>query len=232
MKSERLVIVAPNWLGDAVMALPAVADVRRHFADAHLAVAARGSVAPLFAMVEGIDVVMTLPGRGGVGAVATWKADAAALASESFDAAVLFPNSFATALVARRAGIPGRWGFSTDWRGSMLTRAIPEPRGPLHQAAYYQALTTALGIAAGPLHARVKVGGGDSSGSPAFRARTLLREIGLDIDEPFVVFAPGRRIRTREAMAARALRRACRPDHPRAWLERRARGVGRRPRDL
>jgi heptosyltransferase-2 len=180
---ERIVIVAPNWLGDAVMALPAIADLRRHFADAHLAVAARGPVAPLFMMVEGIDAIVTLPGRGGVGALSTWKNDAATLASGSFDTAVLLPNSFATALVARRAGIPERWGFATDWRSRMLTKALRKPRGPLHQAAYYQALTTAIGVAPGPLHAKVR--------PDAARARDLLREIGLDPDEPFVVFAPG-----------------------------------------
>jgi ADP-heptose:LPS heptosyltransferase len=46
--SERLVVLAPNWLGDAVMALPAFADVRRHFRSAHIAVAARPPVAPMF----------------------------------------------------------------------------------------------------------------------------------------------------------------------------------------
>ncbi|HWI19084.1 MAG TPA: hypothetical protein VNT81_15125, partial [Vicinamibacterales bacterium] len=60
--STRLVLLAPNWLGDAVMALPAVADVRRHFPDAHMAVAARRSVAPMFNMVQGVDSVVTLPG--------------------------------------------------------------------------------------------------------------------------------------------------------------------------
>ena len=54
MKGERIVVVAPNWLGDAVMALPAIADIRRHYADAHLAVAARPPVAPLFTMVKGM----------------------------------------------------------------------------------------------------------------------------------------------------------------------------------
>jgi len=183
---DRLVMVAPNWLGDAVMALPAIADVRRHYPDAHLTIAARAAVAPLFMMVEGVDAVETLPGRGGLAAVTSWTADATALASGSFDLALLLPNSFATALIARRAGIPERWGFATDWRGRLLTRAIEKPRHPrhaLHQAAYYQALTAALGIKSGPLHATVRT-------NPT-RTRDLLHEIGLDPDEPFVVFAPG-----------------------------------------
>ena len=64
--TQRLVVLAPNWLGDAVMALPAFADIRRHFAAAHVAVAARPAVAPMFTMVDGVDDVMTLPGGGGL----------------------------------------------------------------------------------------------------------------------------------------------------------------------
>ena len=183
MSLDRLVVVSPNWLGDAVMALPAIADARRHYPEAHLAVAARQSVAPLFTMVAGVDEVITLPGRGGVRALASWRRDAAVLANGQFDAALLLPNSFATGLVATRSGIAERWGFATDWRARYLTRAVPKPNGALHQGAYYQALTTALGMAPGPLHARVWPN--------QDRARDVLREIGLDLDEPFAVFAPG-----------------------------------------
>jgi len=178
-----MVVLSPNWLGDAVMALPALADVRRHYPSAHLVVAARGSVAPLFTMVAGVDEVLTLPGRGGLRAVTSWQQDAATLSAGRFDAALLFPNSFVTALTASKAGIAERWGFGTDWRGRLLTRAVSKPPASLHQGAYYQALTTALGMAPGPLHARVRPN--------VDRARDLLREIGLDVDEPFVVFAPG-----------------------------------------
>lgn len=183
MAADRLVVVAPNWLGDAVMALPALADVRRHYRSTHLAVAARRSVAPLFTMVAGVDEVVTLPGRGGLRALTSWQLDAATLAGGRFDAALMFPNSFATALTASRSGIAERWGYATDWRGRFLTRAVPKPRKPLHQGAYYQALTTALGMSPGPLHARVQPN--------IDRARQLLRDIGLDLDEPFAVFAPG-----------------------------------------
>lgn len=181
--TQRLVVVAPNWLGDAVMALPAVADVRRHFDAAHLTVAARPSVAPMFSMVEGVDAVITLPGGGGLRALTGWTRDVNALSGGHFDIAILLPNSFATALIASKAGIPERWGFATDRRARLLTRAVARPAGERHQHAYYQALTAALGIVSGPPFARVHPDQG--------KARQLLRDIGLDIDEPFVVFAPG-----------------------------------------
>ena len=183
MAPERIVVIAPNWLGDAVMALPAIADIRHHYADAHLAIAARPPVAPLFTMVKGVDQLIGLPGR--------WRSHAPELAAGAFDVAVLLPNSFATALIAKNAGIPERCGFATDFRGWLLTRALPkgaaeksaDKRGTSHQSEYYQALTTALGIPAGPAFAKVW--------PDADHARQILREVGLDLDEPLVVFAPG-----------------------------------------
>jgi lipopolysaccharide heptosyltransferase II len=175
----RVVVLAPNWLGDAVMALPAVRAVRQHFDGARLAVAARGSVAPLFTMVEGIDEVIALPGRGGVGAVRSWRADAAALAEGRFDLAILLPNAFAAALIAWQAGVKERWGVAADGRRRLLTRAVPRPSGQLHQAAYYGELVRALGIPASPLHAAVRVPDLDESVSA---------RLGHG---PYVVFAPG-----------------------------------------
>jgi heptosyltransferase-2 len=183
IRADRLVVIAPNWLGDAVMALPAIADIRRHFADGQLTIAARPAVAPLFSMVQGINQLVTLPGGGGLRAVFGWQDDARALKDGRFEIAILLPNSFATALIAKNAAIQERWGYATDWRGRMLTRAIEKPSGTTHQAAYYQALTTALGITAGPPFAEVR--------PVAERVRKLALDLGLDTDEPFVVFAPG-----------------------------------------
>lgn len=175
----NLVVLAPNWLGDAVMALPAIADVRRHFAGARLQVAARPAVAALFQMVEGVDGVVTLPGRGGLGMLRTWRDDVAALAAGGFDTALLLPNSFAAAWLASRAGIAERWGLATDLRTRLLTRAIPRPRGTGHQAAYYQALVAALGVPSGPRHARIRVPVTPATATPpALPAR-------------YVVLAPG-----------------------------------------
>ena len=61
---RRLLVLAPNWLGDAVMALPAIADLRRAFPAAHLAVAARASVAAVFDLVPGVNEVITLEWTG------------------------------------------------------------------------------------------------------------------------------------------------------------------------
>ena len=126
---RRLLIRAPNWLGDAVMALPAMEAVRRAFGDAHVAVAAIPSIAPLFAeeTSAGPDSVLTLPDPA---------AEVQALRAGRFDAILLLPNSFRSAWLARRASIPERWGYAAGLRRWLLTRPISRPRGRQHQSAY------------------------------------------------------------------------------------------------
>ena len=127
--------------------------------------------------------MITLPGGGGLRAWTGWPEDVRALEAGSFDTAILFPNSYGSARIASKANIRERWGYASDMRGGLLTRAIPKPHGDLHQRAYYQALTKALGIPEGPPYASIRPDGA--------HARQLLRDVGLDLDEPFVVFAPG-----------------------------------------
>jgi heptosyltransferase-2 len=173
---NRAIIFAPNWLGDAVMALPAIADVRRGSPRATIAIAARQSVAPLFAMVPGINEVITLvdPVETGVGS------------DQAFETAILLPNSFRAAVIARRAGIPNRWGYRTGWRGLLLTRAVDRAPAGIHQVEYYQHLVQALGFPNGPSEPRLDV-------SPDVRAaaRRMLGQAGWDGRAPLVVLAPG-----------------------------------------
>jgi len=145
----KVLVFSPNWLGDAVMALPAVADIRRHRATSGLVVAARSSVAGLWTMTAGVDDVVVIPRARGA---ARWRAlgeNAEALRRTGSDTAVLLPNSLQTALMARQAGIPERWGYRRGFRRWLLTRAIPRPGGLVHQADYYRRLVAALGVANG-----------------------------------------------------------------------------------
>lgn len=174
--SRRFVVVAPNWLGDAVMALPSVADVRRAEPDAVIDVAARPSIAPLFALVPGVARPVVLAGR---------KASVETLKAGTYDAALLLPNSFHSAWMAWSAGIPERWGYRNECRGALLTRAVTAPPR-VHQAEYYQRLTTALGFVPGPLEPRLHA-------PEALRAqgRDLLVAHGWDGKATLVAMAPG-----------------------------------------
>ena len=77
----------------------------------------------------------------------TLAGNADALRRARANRAVLLPNSLQAAVTARRAGIPVRWGYRGNLRGWLLTRAVPRPRGLVHQADYYQRLVAALLVA-------------------------------------------------------------------------------------
>jgi heptosyltransferase-2 len=165
---DRIVILAPNWLGDAVMALPAIADLRRAAPRAVIAVAAKASIAPLFQIVAEVNDVISVDRL-----------------DSSFDTALLLPNSFRSALIVKKAGIRERWGYRTQWRSALLTRAIAPPSGR-HQAEYYQQLVHALGFPNGPVEPRLSV-------PPAAREEgaRIARGAGWNGRAPLVALAPG-----------------------------------------
>ena len=183
---ERLLVVSPNWLGDAIMALPAVNDLRRRFARARLIVAARKGIASLFTMSPDVDEVVTMEWQGRLFNRRSRRADVAALRASGADAAVLMPNSFASAWLVRRAGIRQRWGYRADLRHWLLSRAVSRPAIRVHQAEYYRRLVNALDVENGPLEAGIVV-----PPHAVERARAILRASGWDESRPFVVMAPG-----------------------------------------
>jgi heptosyltransferase-2 len=182
---KRLVILAPNWLGDAVMALPAIADVRRGSPEVSITIAARPAIAALFHLVPGVNDIIVLARSAPIGDVANWRTLGAELADRQFDTALLLPNSIHSALVALRAGIPERWGYRAGWRGGLLTRSVPRTWG-VHQIEYYQQLVHALGFPNGPIEPRLAVPAGAREA-----AVQLLTSAGWNGKVPLVALAPG-----------------------------------------
>jgi len=179
----RIIVVAPNWLGDAVLALPAIAAVRRAHPAAHIAVAARRSVADLFRLASVVDAVVTLQSDGRWWRRAAFRSDVARL--RDFDLALLLPNSFHSAWMAKAAGIAERWGYASDARARLLTRAVPRSAGG-HQSDYYRRLVESLGIP--PSGAIPEI---DLTDAARAEARTSLANEGHPPGAPLVVLAPG-----------------------------------------
>lgn len=180
----RIVLRAPNWLGDAVMALPAMAAFRRAFTGDDLTIAGPASVLAIFDEDHDVAPARTLAIDTGTGRKA-----AASLAAGNFDRIVLFTNSFGSAWAARRAGIAERWGYGGRGRGLLLTRAAKAPgkaeRG--HHIDFYRTLARRFDV----------VDGLDASpwlaATPPTRAQGVdaLTRAGVDLSRPLAVFAPG-----------------------------------------
>jgi len=183
---KRVLVLSPNWLGDAVMALPAIADVRRRFPEGRLSVAARRSVADLFTMVPGVDQVVALEWKGKLQQRRALQQDVAALRALEAEAAILLPNAFSGAWLVKRAGIGERWGYAADFRRPLLSRAVSRPRHSMHQGEYYQHLVRQLGMDSGPLEPALLV-----PDDVVVGARMLLNSRSWDRSRPLVAIAPG-----------------------------------------
>jgi len=140
---DGLVILVrlPNWLGDTVMALPALHGLRA--ARPGACVVAVGRWAPLLAGQVVADALVPYPRD-----LAARRRLAASLRAMRPDAAVLLANSFESALAARLWGARMRLGYDTDARRALLTHAVPLPSPRLHQIDEYRALLEAAAVAA------------------------------------------------------------------------------------
>lgn len=135
----RLLIRSSNWLGDAVMNIPAVLACRTARPDLHISILAPSKLAPLWRRVPGVDAVLEIaPGESPF--------RLARRVREKFDAAILFPNSLRSALEARALGVPriaGYRGHHRRWLIGQMPRFGPEACG--HHAKGYLALARYCG---------------------------------------------------------------------------------------
>jgi heptosyltransferase-2 len=140
MQGLKILVRATNWVGDAVMSLPALQALREVYPDARISVLARPWVADLYARERFADEVIPYESPRGFKDLAGKLRLVRALTARKFDMAILLQNAFEAAAIVRLAGIPRRIGYNRDGRGWLLTDAIPVPaKGeiPRHERFYY-----------------------------------------------------------------------------------------------
>ncbi len=145
---DAILIRGVNWIGDAVMTLPAIRAIRRAYPGAHISILTKSSVAPVYEHLPGIDEVFLLHDHH-KGVFGRFKL-AMELRKKKFTKAILLQNAFGAALTAFLAGIPERIGYDRDGRGFLLTKAIlfsKEDR-EMHHIKYYLHLLNQAGIPA------------------------------------------------------------------------------------
>lgn len=137
----KIAIRATNWIGDAVMSLPALRAIRARFPAAEIIAIAKPWVAALYEGEQSIDRLIQID-------ASRWKT-AKALRRERFDLAILFPNSFDSAFTIFLSGARKRIGYAHDGRSLLLTDAIQAPRNgelPPHERFYYLELLRRAGL--------------------------------------------------------------------------------------
>ncbi len=127
----KLLIRSTNWVGDAIMALPALRAVRTRFPEAEITILAKPYVAFIYKNQRVCDNMMFVD----------YKRDLVSeIREQKFDKALLLQNAFEAAWFAWRAGIPERIGYARDGRSLLLTKAVPVPKPgeiPAHEQYYY-----------------------------------------------------------------------------------------------
>lgn len=146
---ERLLIIAPNWVGDAVLATPALRAMRAGLTGTHIMVLARPAIAEVLSGTPFFDELLVYPTAPNGKRRGSW-AIAADLRRTRFDAAVLMPNSFRSAWLTWLARIPRRIGYARDGRSVLLTdrlRPIKQGRRFAVESMlpYYARLAEAVG---------------------------------------------------------------------------------------
>lgn len=204
----RILIVLPSWVGDTVMATPALRILRELAPKALLAGLARPGIDQLLAGLSVLDEIHV----GHRTDLASAARMAARLRARRFDAAVIFPNSFSSALIAALTRAPVRIGYARDCRAPLLTHRLTAPRrrdlapfntsthrsgawAPVPAREYYHALVARLletmripAPPPGPLELA-------TTPSEERAASELLLRAGLDPeterDAPLVLLNPG-----------------------------------------
>lgn len=198
MTLTKVMIRVPNWVGDAVMAVPALRELRRIFADARITFVARPWVAGLF---EGEGLADTLipvhEAQGVVHTARNFIHAARQLRRERFDLAVLLQNAFGAALLARAAGARTIAGYPTDSRRALLHFVVPfeQNHKSAHQVRYYlniaseleRKLTGSTRVEMKALRPQLHVGRDQREG-----ARLILEEAGIRTGAaPILTLCPG-----------------------------------------
>jgi lipopolysaccharide heptosyltransferase II len=143
----RLLIRATNWIGDAIMALPAIRAIHAR-AETNISLLARPAVLDLYREQNIADELIVYDSRAQHAGFSGRERLAAELRARKFDCALLLQNAFDAAWLAWRAGIPERIGYARDGRSLLLTKAIEVPKQgeiPAHEKFYYLELLRRAG---------------------------------------------------------------------------------------
>jgi len=182
-KLEKILIRGPNWVGDAVLAIPAMKAVRALFPDAEITLLVRPFVAGLYAAAPFIDKLWS---EAKPSSLADWIRITCDIRNRQFDMALLLPNSFESALMMLLAGVPQRVGYATEGRQWMLTNGVTAGSKSVHQMQYYLALVKVISATVESPSIEI-----EATAHERNTARRLLAREGIPIEAPFLVLSPG-----------------------------------------
>jgi heptosyltransferase-2 len=186
--AKNILVRSTNWIGDAVMTLPAMAAIRKNLPDAQITVLAKPWVAELFHICPDVDDVMIFQAPGIHEGLSGRFQLAAELRKKRFDAAILLQNAIEAAILSRLAGIRVRVGYNSDIRGFLLTHSVQRTKTirRVHQIDYYLEMVKSLGFMSAGREVKLRVGR-----DYADIASSLFENFNIPSDKPLIGIAPG-----------------------------------------
>jgi heptosyltransferase II len=182
---DKILIRGTNWIGDAILTLPAIASIRATYPQSHIAVLAKPWLADIYGLFAATDEVIIYEPKYD-NALGVFRL-ARMLRKRKFDAAILLQNAIEAAIMSLAAGIPVRAGYDSDGRGLLLTHRVKRNKEVrnLHQIDYYLEMTGALGCVSTDkrMHLETKI---DQAA-----AESTLRQYVAATRKPLIGIAPG-----------------------------------------
>lgn len=181
----KIVIRTPNWIGDSVLSLPVLFNLKEHSSKAQIWIAAHERVIELFSSVDFVKGIIPL---SSLTDLKRMRNDAQKLKDFNFDIGLLLTNSFSSAFLFYMAKIPQRWGYARDGRRIFLTRSISikNQESHPHQIYYYLELLSGLGIKTLPPNLNLSV-----SSHEKCQAERLFDSLKIDRNRPVILLNPG-----------------------------------------
>ena len=202
---NKVVVFCPNLIGDTVMATPAIRALRRGYPNAALIGVVKSNVAPTLDGTPWFDSVIPFNLKSSDPELRTRRV-LKQLKQERADLAVLFPNSFRSALMAWRAGITRRIGYARGGRRLLLTDRLEVPKDgegkklPVPAVEYYLAIVRQLGLHVDSVRVELATTPSDESSADQAWAR-----LGLNTGRRVVILNTGGAFGTKACIKRSAL---------------------------
>lgn len=186
---NNILIRATNWVGDAVMTLPALEAVRENFPKSRITVIARPWVAPVFENHPAVNNILIYNRHDSLKKnISEFFHVINLIRKNRYDLAVLFQNAFEAALITYLGGVKSRLGFDSDGRGFLLTHRIKRTDGifGVHQVEYYLSILKSAGLEAKSRNPVLHISKKDSA-----KASALLEINGINRNDFLLGLGPG-----------------------------------------